>query len=58
MVDSSIGSPVHQDVEPLKMRLLKATIGSCSCDTKTHELAYHDPMCHFRLFSEAFNRIP
>lgn len=40
-------------VAPLIDRLLEAGVGGCSCDTKTHELQYHNPTCHFRLHEEA-----
>lgn len=39
--------------EALTDRLLRATVGSCTCMTKTPELKHHDSMCHYRLFEEA-----
>ena len=38
-------------------RLDMATIASCSCQTKTPELRDHDPMCWYRLFSEAASEL-
>lgn len=44
-------------VEPLVDRLIQASIGGCSCQTKSPELRWHDPLCHFRLFSECIEAI-
>ena len=38
--------------DTLRDKLLRAQIGSCSCDTKTPELSYHDPSCRYRLLCE------
>ena len=34
-----------------------AVIGSCTCLTKTNEVKYHEEDCHYRLVSEAQERI-
>ncbi len=44
-------------VEQLVDRLVLASIGGCSCLTKSPEWDQHDPMCHFRLFSECIEAI-
>jgi hypothetical protein len=44
-------------VEPLVDRLIQASVGGCSCHTKSPELKWHDPLCHFRLFSECIEVI-
>lgn len=38
-------------------RLFEAQVASCSCQTKTPEIRYHDPMCHYRLFAEAWDAL-
>jgi hypothetical protein len=38
-------------------RLLEASVGGCSCLTKTPELQYHSPTCHFRLHEESSREI-
>jgi hypothetical protein len=43
--------------ENLKDRLLRGTIGSCSCRTKTPELQFHDDLCHSRLHRESLQVI-
>lgn len=40
-------------VRPLVERLAIACVGGCTCMTKTPEIAYHDELCHYRLFTEA-----
>ncbi len=32
----------------------KAQTASCTCDTKTSLIEYHDEKCHYRQFSEIF----
>lgn len=34
-----------------------AIIGSCTCLTKTNEVKYHREDCHYRIVSEAEDRI-
>ena len=43
--------------ESLLDRLMEGSIGSCSCLTKTPELQYHNPTCHFRLHQESGREI-
>ncbi len=38
-------------------RLSMASVGGCSCLTKTPELVHHATMCHYRLFEEARQEI-
>lgn len=41
------------DLDDLKRRLRSAQIASCSCGTKTPDIAYHAATCRYRLFREA-----
>jgi hypothetical protein len=43
--------------EPLKTRLLLACVGGCSCQTKTPEISFHAPCCHYRLHWESITRV-
>ena len=44
-------------VNDLKARLLSASIGSCTCLTKTPEVKYHSTMCTYRLHKESLAEI-
>lgn len=41
----------------LPERLLKAIMGGCTCSTKSPDLKWHDPVCHYRLFVESLGEI-
>ena len=38
--------------DSLADRLEQATVGSCTCLTKSHDIQYHATDCHYRLFDE------
>ena len=42
---------------PLNERLLRASIGGCTCRTKSPDIQWHDPLCHYRLFCEALGEV-
>lgn len=44
-------------IESLVDRLIQASIGGCSCGTITPLYTWHDPLCHFRLFSECIEAL-
>lgn len=44
-----IGGP---QVESLLHRIMFAQAASCNCDTKTHELKFHNPKCRYRVLGE------
>lgn len=43
----------NNSVKVLKTALLKASIGSCSCMTKTPDYKYHAESCNYRFIGEA-----
>lgn len=43
---------LQSNPESLHNRLIAATVGSCTCLTKSPDVRVHDPQCHYRLFSE------
>jgi hypothetical protein len=47
----------HAEVSNLKLRLLLASVGACSCLTKTPDIRYHGENCLYRLLTEASDAI-
>ena len=43
--------------DKLHENLILATVGSCTCHTKTPELKHHAVDCHYKLFIQAASRI-
>ncbi|MDP3137737.1 MAG: hypothetical protein Q8N17_15565 [Burkholderiaceae bacterium] len=41
----------------IEERLVRATVASCSCMTKTPAPHHHDEMCRYRLFMDAYSEI-
>ena len=41
------------DPKEVSAKLQLATLASCSCLTKTPEIAYHEPHCRYRVLAEA-----
>lgn len=41
----------------IEERLIRATLASCSCQTKTPAPHHHDEMCRYRLFMDAYSEI-
>ncbi|UTC29756.1 hypothetical protein BAJUN_01260 [Bajunvirus bajun] len=58
MVNGAIPQPTHGDDLKLVQRLLvTAQVASCTCCTKTPEIAFHDETCTYRLVVEASHLI-
>lgn len=41
----------------IKQRLLRATVSSCQCMTKSNESEYHDENCRYRVLMDAHSHI-
>ena len=41
----------------VRSKLLSLTTGSCTCQTKSPDIQYHEPTCYYRLAMEALNLI-
>jgi hypothetical protein len=46
-----------ETTEPLKERLFRASIAGCTCGAKSPDILWHDPLCHYRLFTESIGEI-
>lgn len=44
-----------EDLQELRINLLKATISSCTCFTMSPDIKYHDVDCRYRLIQRASN---
>lgn len=45
------------ELDPLRLRLELACTAACNCETKTHEIEHHAPICRFRVLREAIAEI-
>lgn len=46
-----------EQIRPLTDRLLSACVAGCSCLTKTPDIQYHEPLCHYRLHMESLQAL-
>jgi hypothetical protein len=49
-------NPTAADL-PLNERLLRVSLGGCSCLTKAPDIKWHDQFCHYRVCVEALEEI-
>jgi hypothetical protein len=42
---------------PLVERIVRASVASCSCGTKSHLIEWHDEMCNYRILMECYDAL-
>lgn len=50
-------APLPSPLEAAKKLLISATVGSCTCNTKSPELIWHAPDCRYALIMMALENV-